>query len=941
MNNQPAEITDLIAFRDNDFPVHIEMEDGIPVENPVVVAIAIDEEIRTDIYILTASTPTTIDFTLTKAQLALIPAGRQKVTVYVKFAGKTVFTMPLKVTMDGSKPGPRSKTVSFPAVGTIRASVYSEIGAIVKSEEAAKRSEEAAKRAEAFGSGTGTAEPSTVPAAGINIVRVSQAGTYVNFGGLVVTSDNLIAGLVELRKVGGAWTKVITPVNTTLGARVDKNENDLRAQEVFIPMPASRTGENAGLGVANGAASTISFPAGQAPFTTSLQEQIALADYPELTVGVKIRLCYFLTETPAGLFDTFYPSSTTRWCWPSPQLNVIRNGVLGGDQGVLIEGYERLSANVVRCYVDYTIQTGDTVFIPYLRLTSDVNQLGVTVTVKWEPTQYTFVKTGSSINNTSELIKRLTEQVRFIPMISQALDDIYEKSRTEIWVPNNSKIADAVHAIDDSGPKKRYVVKFSGYHLETEEIKIYAHPWVDLVGVGRSAHIHFEQPDNASLSAIELNSAIFSGRDNRLFNFRVTAKNARYAIHHDNGNAYQDSNNLYQDLVIEHLGNDGAVAYRLANSLPAGVWANQDAFGSGGSSGEFTQVVRCVLKSKNANPAGIHNLGDFEKPMHFRFKNSALYCENFTGSGLKIDAYGSGTADIVELISCDIPQATVYYSQAWFTLNPLFQQSDAREIKLSFVNMIAPGTADFTRGQALKIALNAAGVNHIRISGTAADLFGGFVYRDGAAGMQAYCFSRYDVFGLTAANTIGQRVGDCSTTPKTLVISRKTGSTITVTFNQDYRTKTNAEMIDIINGSLGAAGVASIYRPARWEDFQDQGENQCYVRNDTSVSIPPRKGVMYTNATCSKVQLSDIGLDLQFAGVTAEWIRPGEVGRILTRTKFIQRAGDNDLTIEGALSEGIAISLSATTAGDFETGEGRKVGYCNDYGESVFIYADQ
>ncbi len=77
--------------------------------------------------------------------------------------------------------------------------------------------------------GVGTAEPSSSPQPNIKIVNVSTAGTYTNFGGIVVSAGDLSAGLVQLRLVGGIWQKVITPIS--LGAY--SPSVDLRSNTLF------------------------------------------------------------------------------------------------------------------------------------------------------------------------------------------------------------------------------------------------------------------------------------------------------------------------------------------------------------------------------------------------------------------------------------------------------------------------------------------------------------------------------------------------------------------------------------------------------------------------------------------------------------------------------------------------------------------------------------
>lgn len=76
--------------------------------------------------------------------------------------------------------------------------------------------------ADAISKGSKTAIPTDTPDPGVLTYLVSTVGTYTNFGGLVVTSGDLTSGRVELRKEGGFWKKVITPLALDNYAQVDE-----------------------------------------------------------------------------------------------------------------------------------------------------------------------------------------------------------------------------------------------------------------------------------------------------------------------------------------------------------------------------------------------------------------------------------------------------------------------------------------------------------------------------------------------------------------------------------------------------------------------------------------------------------------------------------------------------------------------------------------------
>ncbi len=82
--------------------------------------------------------------------------------------------------------------------------------------------------------GIGNASPSTVPAAGVNTYYARVAGTYTNFGGIVVTDEELDLGTVILYLLNGLWVKefVAIPFTELL------NSNLLIATPSTIPPPS-------------------------------------------------------------------------------------------------------------------------------------------------------------------------------------------------------------------------------------------------------------------------------------------------------------------------------------------------------------------------------------------------------------------------------------------------------------------------------------------------------------------------------------------------------------------------------------------------------------------------------------------------------------------------------------------------------------------------------
>ena len=93
----------------------------------------------------------------------------------------------------------------------------------------------------------------------------------------------------------------------------------------------------------------------------------------------------------------------------------------------------------------------------------------------------------------------------------------------------------------------------------------------------------------------------------------------------------------------------------------------------------------------------------------------------------------------------------------------------------------------------------------------------GYIVQDGSVGLKGQAFGCKDLSDVAYAynagvnyTSLGKRLGDCSTTNKSLQIIID-GVTKTVTFNKNYTAMTNAQIIAEINTAINGAGVASLY----------------------------------------------------------------------------------------------------------------------------------
>lgn len=61
------------------------------------------------------------------------------------------------------------------------------------------------------------------PPANVIIANVSTPGTYPEYGGLIVSAEDLSSGFVQFRKSDGVWTKYITPIDLSAYLKIDDN----------------------------------------------------------------------------------------------------------------------------------------------------------------------------------------------------------------------------------------------------------------------------------------------------------------------------------------------------------------------------------------------------------------------------------------------------------------------------------------------------------------------------------------------------------------------------------------------------------------------------------------------------------------------------------------------------------------------------------------------
>ena len=161
-----------------------------------------------------------------------------------------------------------------------------------------------------------------------------------------------------------------------------------------------------------------------------------------------------------------------------------------------------------------------------------------------------------------------------------------------------------------------------------EEKNITLPDYVNLIGINGDydkVWIKGELPDSASDSEITPCSTINLTKSNTLSGLKITAKNMRYPVHDESGNAQHDWTRLVERCWIEHYGTEGAKQYREENNLTetAGynsLWTSCHAWGEGASQGAVSHFNNCVFQSIEA-AWYVHEGNNQESPYYHEFNN--------------------------------------------------------------------------------------------------------------------------------------------------------------------------------------------------------------------------------------------------------------------------------------------------------------------------------
>ena len=371
----------------------------------------------------------------------------------------------------------------------------------------------------------------------------------------------------------------------------------------------------------------------------------------------------------------------------------------------------------------------------------------------------------------------------------------------------------------------------------------YLPAYIKLRGMGEKKIIYAELPNSGYSQTDRANHQTgYVDGNSEMENIHVIAKNIRYAVHVERGGGVQLQNSTIfaKDCIFEHLG--GEEVDTVQNK-----WYQPDAMGCGASSGLHFEFVGCDFIS-TTGPFRCHTNHDFENPVSAKFTSCRFIMtmdsiQQYRGGSesvyeskcIYIDDLGSKVTRLYEFYGCILTGKITDSSAPYLNTNISKIFPKARYIgygnsKFFFDHTVSP--------MALKITSNATGdSSSIEVVSDEANLLGNVTNVKGSEGLSGYAYGD-EYINHSELNNLMVKLGDCSTTNKTLVL-KVDGSEKTITFNLDFTRYTVNNVVQFMNTNLQGAEV-SLFNP--YANYFAEFSDVAFSRKNIS-EVPIKKGM--------------------------------------------------------------------------------------------------
>lgn len=502
----------------------------------------------------------------------------------------------------------------------------------------------------------------------------------------------------------------------------------------------------------------------------------------------------------------------------------------------------------------------------------------------------------------------------------------------EIWVSPDSldstafkgknAVQLAINSVTDATSSKPYVVKakqgvykvtkgsdFIGYlgYPSMIDMKDY----VSLEGQGEhNTIIWAELPYDDAAIGVSADGATYprnsyqtiynKAKEVTIKNLTFVAKNLRYTLHQDDPLG-SNTKRYYENVSFIYKGDKGSL-----NSMGIGTFDGEETYVSGGSS-----------ITDSGYPIACHSNTAFKNPSLWSFKGHhfASYGKN---EAILLQNSGSLLQDKFELVGCSFGGSSykILYWDAWLT-SKVTDNFDS--FNHAGWNVYGYGNDPFlfaneVNGFSLRVKTTSTGVNSsVRFGvnssaypiliknnhgNTDANIFinsreyvDGYIAQDGSVGLSAQAWGCRDLAEYAAPydddvnyTSIGKRLGDCSSTIKTLEIIID-GTVNTVTFNKNYTSMTNAQILSEMNSQISGA-VIDVYPYGR--DYFPAITDVCEAVYNIGTT-PILKGSLVAK-TAGSIKLAGendnvfgVALDdIPVVQITSEGVKKGQ-GRVMKK----------------------------------------------------------
>jgi hypothetical protein len=405
--------------------------------------------------------------------------------------------------------------------------------------------------------------------------------------------------------------------------------------------------------------------------------------------------------------------------------------------------------------------------------------------------------------------------------------------------------------------------------------------WISIVGYGGRRKVAVYSPDSMDITKQGNVQTVYLMGNTTIDNVDFEIKNGRYAIHQESAGSISSLDHNARTIL------KNSNVTQLGNKTGTGYWNSCYAQANGTCSGLQLEYHNVVW----APAFYMHQNGNVETNNSYLFKNCRIdYPANgeFNGTplGVYIGMNGSGQNPDIQFYGCDMWQ--MIFSIDMFDNN--VANDYAHDIRSYIPNWVGCGNAIMKYPQ-IDIAdkvltFRTNDVNHSIsvVGGTAKPLiFGdGFRTYGGTSNAWGICYGS-EYIGKRGNNTVftlGSRLGDCTTTNKTLVV-KYDSTEYTLTFNEDYTNMDTSTIYQKIDAMFSALGVGAVTTNSMIHQFQFS-----YPMKDTSV-IGRNYGTMaiQNGAALKRDYAHGMGWRLCSAGetpdgVACERINPNESGVI-------------------------------------------------------------